>query len=145
MPPCPVPLCRAAATRPSHRRKAIIPTYAAASPMPDPHLSFPSPGRSTEEEKMPPPHARCLVLNRALRRRRAPNRYAHQVTLLFPSCCAKPSTWTLESFLFRSDFLHSLISSDSINKGMPLSFITCLAKCVHKKLGSLIQLVSYLL
>ena len=34
-------------------------------------------GQSIEEEKMPPPHARCSGLHRALRWRRAPNRYAH--------------------------------------------------------------------
>ena len=65
--PCLVLLCRDAATRSSHRRKAIIPTYVAASPIPDPHLSFPFPGRSNEE-KMAPPYARCLGLHRALRR-----------------------------------------------------------------------------
>jgi hypothetical protein len=72
MPPCPVPLCRTAAIRPSHRhcRKQGAQVYA------EPFVS--------DEHPIGMP------------------------TLLFPSCCAKPSTQTLESFVFRSDLITSI-------------------------------------
>ena len=68
---------------PRRRHKAEPPPQGHPRPMPPPRPCPTSTchslllGRSTEEEKMPPPHARCSGLHRALRRRRAPNRYAH--------------------------------------------------------------------
>ena len=111
--------------RPPPPRRAVARLLLAAEPRgadspasSSPRRRPPPPPRGSARRGPRPPPPRRAVARLLLH---APNRYAHQATLLFRSCYAKPSTRTLKLSVFRSNFLQSLISSDSIIKGIPSS------------------------